>query len=66
MATNSQYLNGQFSDAQIEQLIQSLRGMKPIKNDIQEEEKGVTKISRCCKLSFSSKENGILQIRGIH
>ena len=43
MATNSQYLNGQFSDAQIEQLIQSLRGMKPIKNDIQEEEKGVTK-----------------------
>jgi hypothetical protein len=30
MATNSQYLNGQLSDAQIEQLIQSLRGIKPI------------------------------------
>jgi hypothetical protein len=34
MATNSQYLNGQLSDAQIEQLIQSLRGIKPVENDI--------------------------------
>jgi hypothetical protein len=43
MATNSQYLNGQFSDAQIEQLIQSLRGMKTVENDILDEEKGVSK-----------------------
>jgi hypothetical protein len=33
MATNSQYLNGQLSDAQIEQLIQRLRGIKPVEND---------------------------------
>jgi hypothetical protein len=38
MATNSQYLNGQFSDAQIEQLIQSLRGIKPVENDILDED----------------------------
>ena len=43
MATNSQYLNGQFSDAQIEKLIQSLRGMKTVENDILNEEKGVNK-----------------------
>ena len=43
MSTNSQYLNGQFSEAQIEQLIQSLRGMKPIENDILDEEKSVNK-----------------------
>jgi hypothetical protein len=30
MSTNSQFLNGQFSEAQIEQLIQSLRGMRPV------------------------------------
>jgi hypothetical protein len=36
-------LNGQFSDAQIEQLIQSLRGMKTVENDILDEEKGVSK-----------------------
>jgi hypothetical protein len=43
MATNSQYLNGQLSDAQIEQLIQSLRGIKPVENDILDEEKSVNK-----------------------
>ena len=43
MATNSQYLNGQLSDAQIEQLIQSLRGIKPVENDILDEEKTVNK-----------------------
>ena len=45
MATNRQYLNGQLSDAQIEQLIQSLRGMKPVENDILDEEKTVNKES---------------------
>ena len=43
MATNSQYLNGQLSDAQIEQLIQSLRGIKPVENDILDEEKTINK-----------------------
>jgi hypothetical protein len=43
MATNSQYLNGQLSDAQIEQLIQSLRGIKPVENDILNAEKTVNK-----------------------
>jgi septal ring factor EnvC (AmiA/AmiB activator) len=43
MATNSQYLNRQLSDAQIEQLIQSLRGIKPVENDILDEEKTVNK-----------------------
>ena len=43
MATNSQYLNGQLSDAQIEQLIQSLRGIKPVENDILDAEKTVNK-----------------------
>jgi hypothetical protein len=32
-------LNRQLSDAQIEQLIQSLRGIKPVENDILDEEK---------------------------
>jgi hypothetical protein len=44
MATNSQYLNGQLSDAQIEQLIQSLRGIKPVENDILDAEKTVNKL----------------------
>ena len=43
MSTNSQYLNGQFSEAQIEQLIQSLRGMGPVENYILNEEKNVNK-----------------------
>jgi hypothetical protein len=43
MATNSPYLNGQFSDAQIEQLIQSLRGIKPVENDILDDDKSVSK-----------------------
>jgi hypothetical protein len=43
MATNSQYLNGQLSDAQIEQLIHSLRCIKPIENDILDEEKSANK-----------------------
>ena len=43
MATNSQYLNGQLRDAQIEQLIQSLRGIKPVENDILNAEKTVNK-----------------------
>jgi hypothetical protein len=46
MSTNSQYLNGQFiefSEAQIEQLISSLHGMKPVENDILNEEKSVNK-----------------------
>jgi hypothetical protein len=46
MATNSQYLNGKLSDAQIEQLIQSLRGIKPVENDILDEEKSVNKVNR--------------------
>lgn len=43
MSTNIQYLNGQFSAAQIEKLIQSLCGMKPVENDILDEEKSVNK-----------------------
>lgn len=43
MSTNSQFLSGQFSEAQIEQLIQSLRGVKPVENDILDEEKIVNK-----------------------
>ena len=46
MFTNSQYLNGQFiefSEAQIEQLISSLHGMKPVENDILNQEKSVNK-----------------------
>ena len=46
MSTNSQYLNGQFiefSEAQIEQLISSLHRMKPVENDILDEEKSVNK-----------------------
>ena len=46
MSTNSQYLNGQFiefSEAQIEQLISSLHGMKPVENDILNEEESVNK-----------------------
>ena len=39
MSTNSEFLNGQFSEAQIEQLIHSLRGMRPVENDILDEEK---------------------------
>jgi hypothetical protein len=36
-------LNGQLSDAQIEQLIQSLRGIKPVENDILSAEKTANK-----------------------
>jgi hypothetical protein len=43
MSSNSQFLNGQFSETQIEQLIQSLRGMKPVWNDILHEETNVNK-----------------------
>ena len=43
MSTYSQFLNGQFNEAQIEQLIQSLRGMRPIENDILSEETNVSK-----------------------
>ena len=46
MSTNSQYLNGQFiefSEAQSEQLISSLHGMKPVENDILNEEESVNK-----------------------
>ena len=46
MSTNSQYLNGQFiefSEVQIEQLISSLHRMKPVENDILDEEKSVNK-----------------------
>jgi hypothetical protein len=43
MSSNSQFLNGQFSEAQIEQLIQSLRGVRPVENDILNEETNVNK-----------------------
>jgi hypothetical protein len=54
MATNSQYLNGQLSDAQIEQLIQSLRGIKPVENDILNAEKTVKKKKMASYASLSS------------
>ena len=41
MSTNSHFLNGQFSEAQIEQLIQILRGMRPVQNYIINEETNV-------------------------
>jgi hypothetical protein len=43
MSSNNQFLNGQLSEAQIEQLIQSLRGMRPVENDILHEETNVNK-----------------------
>jgi len=43
MSTYSQFLNGQFNEAQIEQLIQSLRGMRLVEKDILNEETNVNK-----------------------
>ena len=43
MSTYSQFLNGQFNEAQIEQLIQSLCDMRPVENDILNEETNVSK-----------------------
>ena len=43
MSSNSQFLNGQFSEAQIEQLIQSLRSMRPVENYILHEETNINK-----------------------
>jgi hypothetical protein len=57
MATNSQYLNGQLSDAQIEQLIQSLRGIKPVENDILNAEKTVNKEKMASYAERTKKKN---------
>ena len=43
MSTYSQFLNGQFNEAQIEQLIQSLCDMRPVENYILNEETNVSK-----------------------
>jgi hypothetical protein len=69
MATNSQYLNGQLRDAQIEQLIQNLRGIKPVENDILDAEKTVNKekmASYAEILKDDGKKNGPWHTKGHH
>lgn len=46
MTSNSQFLHGQFSETKIEQLIENLRGMRPVENDISHEETNVNKENR--------------------
>lgn len=43
MSSSGQFLSEQFSEAQIEQLIQSRCGMPPVENEILDEDRNVNK-----------------------